>query len=180
MRRSMCGTERLEIEPLVARHAAVLYEVLRDTRIYEFMPTDPPASVEALEARYRMLEGRSSPDGSEAWLNWAVRWRDGGAYVGRLEATVRPDGTALIAYEISPREWGKGIGREACRWLVNELVVEYGVGEVRAEVDTRNLASIRLLENLGFARSGATENADWFKGATSHEYKYSWRAVRVS
>jgi len=169
------GTERLEIEPLVAAHAAALFVALRDPRVYEFIPASPPAGAEQLEARYRMLETRSSPDGSEAWLNWAVRWRDGGEYVGRLEATVRSDGTALIAYELSPECWGKGVGSEAARWLLDELAAAHGVREVRAEVDTRNLASIRLLERLGFERVGLKENADWFKGATSHEYTYRWR-----
>lgn len=171
----MQATERLEIEPLAAWHAALLFEVLQDTRMYELIPTAPPASVSALEARYRMLEGRSSPDGTEQWLNWAVRWRGGGAYLGRLEATIRQAETALIAYEVAPQHWGQGIGREACQWLVQELVEAYGVCEVRAEVDTRNLASIRLLEALGFELTARKDNADWFKGAASHEYTYCWR-----
>jgi [ribosomal protein S5]-alanine N-acetyltransferase len=170
-------TPRLQIEALDRTHAPALFEALQDPRIYTFVPTNPPASVELLEARYRMLEARTSPDGREAWLNWAVRWRDRNEYLGRIEATVREGGTASIAYEFAPGFWGKGIATEACQWLVEELVARYGVRELLAEVDTRNTPSIRLLERLGFDRVGSRENADWFKGATSHEHTYRRRAA---
>jgi RimJ/RimL family protein N-acetyltransferase len=124
-----------------------------------------------------MLESRSSPDGREAWLNWAVRARDRVAYLGRLEATVRRDGSALIAYEFDPNYWGQGFAGEACRWLLGELAMAHGVREVRAEVDTRNTASIRLLERLSFERIAYKENADSFKGAPSHELTFRLRVA---
>lgn len=180
MATSVFITSRLRIEALDRRHAPALFEVLQNPQIYTFVPTNPPATVELLEARYRTLEARSSPDCREAWLNWAVRWRDRDEYLGRIEATVREDRTALIAYEFAPQFWGKGVASEACRWLVDELVASLGVREVVAEVDTRNAPSIRLLERLGFERVGLKENADWFKDATSHEYTYRWRSCGVA
>ncbi|HYO94278.1 MAG TPA: GNAT family protein [Polyangiaceae bacterium] len=36
----------------------------------------------------------------------------------------------------------------------------------------RNLASIKLAEKLGFSRMGLKRDADYFKGSTSHEYRY--------
>jgi len=46
------------------------------------------------------------------------------------------------------------------------------VREVRALLDTRNDASSRLLERLGFQRVQLIKNADDFKGAPSDEYEY--------
>lgn len=172
---SAIETARLRLEPLVRQHAALLFPHLQDERIYQFIPQDPPPSVEALELRYGRLEERSSPDGQEAWLNWAVRLRTEPHYIGRLEATVGRNRTALIAYELAPAFWGRGYATEACAWLLRELTGTVGVDEVRAQVDTRNRASIRLLERLGFVKLGFTANADWFKGAASDEYSYRWR-----
>jgi len=51
------------------------------------------------------------------------------------------------------------------------------VYSARAYVDTRNKASIRLLERLGFERVDATKDADFFKGESSDEYVYH-RSIR--
>ena len=71
-------TERLLLEPLMPEHAALLFEDLADERLYRFIPTDTPESAEALERRYRKLSSRRSPDGSEVWLNFAMRLREEG------------------------------------------------------------------------------------------------------
>ena len=63
---------RIRLEPLVLDHALEMFVVLSDPAIYEF-ENDPPRSLEWLRYRYSLLEKRTSPDGREKWLNWAVR-----------------------------------------------------------------------------------------------------------
>src|SRR5579872_4594279 len=58
-------TQRLILEPLVERHADVLFEGLSDARLYEFTDDKPPANLSTLRARFHRLESRHSPDGSE-------------------------------------------------------------------------------------------------------------------
>jgi len=41
-----------------------------------------------------------------------------------------------------------------------------------ALIDTRNAASIALVERLHFSRVARVENADYFGGCASHEYRY--------
>jgi hypothetical protein len=66
---------RLTLEPIQGRHSELLFDVLQDTSIYTYIPTEPPTSKAALRARYEWLAQRQSPDGSEVWLNWAIRLR---------------------------------------------------------------------------------------------------------
>ncbi len=165
-------TERLLLEPLRGDHASELFELLSDERLYRHIPQDPPATLDALAARYRRLESRQSPSGDESWLNWAVRSKSAGVCMGRVEVTVRPDGRAILAYEIGPAFWRRGIATESCRRVIRALFEEAGVTEVVAEVDTRNMPSIRLLERLGFERGGFRPNADFFKGRASDEWSY--------
>ena len=66
----------------------------------------------------------------------------------------------------------RGFAAEACRRLLEHLVDDYQVGVVAAEIDTRNTASIALVESLGFERVGIQKGADHFKGSTSDEYRY--------
>jgi [ribosomal protein S5]-alanine N-acetyltransferase len=165
-------TPRLLLEPILPAHASKLYERMQDERLYRFIPQDPPDTLQALEDRYGFLSGRRSPDGREAWLNWAVRERGSGEYAGTLETTVYDKGTAIIAYMVFVPYQRRGIAAEACGRLLEHLFEDYRVGMVAAEIDTRNAASIALVENLGLERVGFQKDADHFKGSTSDEYRY--------
>jgi [ribosomal protein S5]-alanine N-acetyltransferase len=165
-------TERLFLEPILPAHAPVMYKRMQEEQLYRFIPQDPPDTPRALEDRYDFLSARRSPDGREAWLNWAVRERSSGEYAGTLEATVYDKGTAIIAYMVFVPYQRRGIAAEACGRLLQHLFEDYRVGMVAAEIDTRNVASIALVENLGFERVGFQKDADHFKGSTSDEYRY--------
>lgn len=165
-------TERLDLEPLRAAHAAELFGPLSDERLYSFIPHDPPATLAALTARYERLETRRSAKEDEWWLNWVVRSKSDGRCMGRIEVTIRQDASAYLAYEIGPAFWRQGIATEACRRVIRALFEAGGVTEIVAEVDTRNRPSIRLLERLGFQRGGFRPNADFFKGRASDEWTY--------
>jgi [ribosomal protein S5]-alanine N-acetyltransferase len=163
------------LEPLVVAHAGALYEGLRDERLYRFIPQDPPESPLALEARYRVLSRRRSPDGREAWLNWAVRVRGSDAYAGVLEASVGQDLSSTIAYMTFAAYQRRGFAAEGCERVIRLLFEGYGVRFVEAEIDTRNTASVALVESLGFERTATRFGADHFKGSPSDEYRYELR-----
>lgn len=171
-------TPRLLLEPLLPAHAPGLYEHLQDERLYRFIPQDPPASARALEDRYRLLSSRRSPDGREAWLNWALLERSSGDYAGTLEATVSKDWSATIAYTVFVPYQRRGIAAEACGRLLEHLFEVYRVGVVAAEIDTRNVASVALVESLGFRRVAFEKDVDHFKGSSSDEYRYEIREGR--
>lgn len=162
-------TDRLSIRPLVVSDADELFESLSDSRLYEFIPQDPP-TLEALQTRYAKLQTRLSPDGTEHWLNWVMR--AGAQPIGTLEATVLPDHSAFIAYMVFTHHQRQGYASEGCRWLIEHLREAYGVTSVKASVDTRNVASIRLLESLGFEKAKLVANADFFKGTSSDEFLF--------
>jgi [ribosomal protein S5]-alanine N-acetyltransferase len=169
------SSARLAFERLTADHAPLLLDSLRDERIYEFLPFDAPASLDELRATYTRWSTQRSADGSETWLNWALRDRKSDGYVGTVQATLHNDRSATIAYIIFPRCWRSGFGREAVRELVRFLFAACKVTCVRAHIDSRNTASRRLVESLRFSREGLTKNADHFKGSASDECHFVLR-----
>jgi len=166
-------TERLRLEPLRATHAPEMFAFLSDSRLYEFIPRDPPSDLASLVERFQRLETRRSPKGDEIWLNWVVRSKANNQCLGRVEVTLRQDASAYLAYEIEVASWGHGFATEACGRVIEALFGEFGVTRIVAEVDTRNIASIRLLERLGFQRGALRKNADFFKGSSSDEFTYA-------
>jgi RimJ/RimL family protein N-acetyltransferase len=165
-------TDRLILEPLRRRHAQHLFPALSDTRIYTFIPQDPPTSLLALENRYQQLESRKSPAGDETWLNWAIRLKQPDKYIGTVQATILSDHSSLLAYELSTDFQGNGYATESCARVIESLFADYETVEIVAEVDTRNAASCRLLERLSFERVLTRVGADFFKGEKSDEYTY--------
>lgn len=171
-------TQRLLLEPLKQHHASLLYPILQDPQIYGYVSQNPPISLEILQQRYQKLERRLSPTHDEAWLNWAVCLKSSRQFIGRVEASISPKGSAYFAYMFGSQFWNSGYATEASRQVLQVLVDDYKVAEFIAQVDTRNQASIRLLERLSFEQVEHQTAVDFFKGSFSDEYTY--RRVAVS
>jgi RimJ/RimL family protein N-acetyltransferase len=165
-------TMRLALEPLRSEHAASVFTALQDLRLYTYIPDDPPASIAALQDRYRRWERRASPEGRESWLNWSARLRETNEWVGTFQATITADRQALLAYMIFSPYQRQGLAREGCQRVIERLADEYGVQVIAAEIDTRNAGSIALVSSLGFRLVSTTYGADTFKGVTSDEYRF--------
>ncbi|HWZ71149.1 MAG TPA: GNAT family N-acetyltransferase [Casimicrobiaceae bacterium] len=150
-------TRRLSLEPQTIEHSAEMFALLADPSIYEF-ENEPPPSQDWLTKRFQMLESRRSPDGTEQWLNWILRLRASGRLLGYVQATVRPNSQALIAYQINSAFWGQGFGQEAVGAMIHELGKTYHVAIAIAVFKKSNFRSRKLLRRLGF-RPASEESA---------------------
>jgi [ribosomal protein S5]-alanine N-acetyltransferase len=178
-------TTKLRLEPICEDHAALLFVPLGDAQLYALIPETPPKSEEALAKRYAFLALGKSPDGKEHWLNWAIFNRGDGRPVGTFQATVRDDAASDIAYIVFKAHWRQGIAQEAGKAVIGYIFNRYRTPLIAANMDTRNTASIKLVETLGLKRVAFIPNADTFKGMTSDEYRYElarsqWSARRMA
>lgn len=173
--REAIETTRLTLEPIRPDHAEELFALLQDPTLYTYIPQEPPVSVAALRVRFERLAAGRSPDGTQIWLNWVARFTADSSVVGVYQATVYPDRTAAIAYLTFAGHQGRGVASEASAEVIRHLGARFGVRVVGADIDTRNRASIALIERLGFKRIRTTKDADVFKGATSDEFRYELR-----
>jgi [ribosomal protein S5]-alanine N-acetyltransferase len=177
-------TVNLRLEPIRKGHAVLLFAPLSDAQLYALMPEEPPKSLEALQKRYAFLQTGKSPDGKEHWLNWTIFDRRTGTPVGIFQATVRDDTPSDIAYIVFKAHWRQGIAREAGAGVIDHVFARYATPMLAANMDTRNVASIKLVEGLGFKRVAFIPDADAFKGLASDEYRYemtreNWQARRA-
>jgi ribosomal-protein-alanine N-acetyltransferase len=144
-------TARLRLDVLEPHHAELLFAGLRDEQLYEFCEDEPPESVASLAARYARLATQCSPDGSEIWLNWSIWARVEARYVGFVQATVVPHGSAPIAYRLVRDAWGKGYAREAATAMLAHVRIVWNVSEFIATVDARNKRSIATRPSVSAA-----------------------------
>ena len=114
----------------------------------------PPQTLE--QVRIRLQRMRDDMDRGEAafWVmtdpgaDWAL------AYLGffRWDA---PHQTAELGYVVSPSRWGQGLMREVLPVLVRHGFEVLGLHRMEARIDPGNVASIKLVERLGFRPEGA-------------------------
>lgn len=163
-------TARLTYEPLRAEHAAMLFPLLADPRLYTYVPDEARATVALLAERFGELERGAPAEAGESWLNWVLLRHDDDVAIGTLQATVEQGGRAWIGYLLTPSAWGQGFATEACMWLVAELARHWRVREILASVDARNVKSIAVLERAGFTR--VTICAAELRGEATTDFRY--------
>ena len=154
-------TERLDLEPLTADHAAELAPVLDDPALHEFIGGAPlPAA--ALARRYARLAARRSPDGHQLWGNWVMRVRDTGNAVGTVQVTMPahgPDaGPAEVAWVVGVQAQGRGYAKEAARSLVARL--QAAGWTVVAHIHPGHLASQGVARATGLSPTGDVHDGE--------------------
>ena len=142
------------LEPRTAGHAEVLFAVLAEPALYEFIEEDPPVSVELLRRKFARSESRRSPDGSEHWLNWVVRDETLNV-AGYVQATVAADLQTHIAYLFGSAFQGRGIASAAVAQMLVSVAAEFGVTTFFVVAERRNSRSVRLARRLGFVEVSA-------------------------
>ena len=151
-------TPRLQLSPMLASHAKVMYPILSDRHLNFFTRDEPPESESALEERYRYLEGRKSPDELQLWLNWIVALQNGNTAIGYIQATVSKT-HAEIAWVIGLDWQGKGYASEAASALVVWLR-ENKVDDIQCCIHPEHVASQTVAANCGLKKSDLFDDGE--------------------
>lgn len=165
-------TMRLILEPITEIHSQALWELYGDPKLHDFVPYQP-IPIEKQQERCARWATRRSSDGSELWLNWAGMDRTSKKIVAHFQVGVKSDGVASLGYLVSREFQGKGIATEGLESVFSYLQNNLDVREIKAWTDTRNIASHQLARKLGMTQIEFIKDADFFKGAPSHEYVFS-------
>lgn len=146
-------TERLQLRPFTEADADALFALHSNANVLRFWDAPPwtePARAERFLATCRQMVD----DGTGARL--AFDRLSDGAFLGwcslaKWNPTFR---SASMGYCLGEAAWGQGYATEAARAVLTWGFETLDLNRVQAEVDTRNAASARVLEKLGFVREG--------------------------
>lgn len=81
--------------------------------------------------------------------------------------------TAEIAYDFSPRYWGRGLATVACNTITTWSFEEYGFLRVQATVLQMNARSKRVIERCGFSYEGVLRSFRLVRGTPKDFDLYS-------
>lgn len=147
-------TERLSLRPLRIGDADALHPVYSDVAAQVYGARPATATLE--ETRERVAQSVADPH----WRSWAIRLKGDDLPVGTIACYEKRQGKVTeIGYMLNRAVWGRGIATEAVAALVDLLFAE-GQRRVFADTDPDNIASIRVVERLGFTLE-ARLRAEW-------------------
>jgi ribosomal-protein-alanine N-acetyltransferase len=166
------ATARLRLEPLDGRHAAPLFDGLRDPAIYEWISLQPSPDLAHLQARWARVAQRPVSGVDVLDFGWAVQRIADGAWIGKMDAEVTLRGVATnFGYAFVPAYWGRGYATEAVSAL-SEHLRRHGVTEQHATVTVGNEASCKVLERAGFVRERVLADNDTLRGMLVDDFEY--------
>ena len=146
-------TARLRLRPFADADADALFALHSDASVLRYWDSPPwvePARAERFLATCRQM----ADEGTGARL--ALDRAADGAFVGWITLSDwNPDfRSASLGYCLTEAAWGHGYATEAARAVLQWAFDTLDLNRVQAETDTRNVASARVLEKVGFMREG--------------------------
>lgn len=175
-------TFRLRLRPVADTDAGELVALHTNATVLRYWDAPPwrePGRAERFIATSRQM----AEDGTGARL--AIERTADAAFLGwctlsRWNPTYR---SAALGYCLHDTAWGQGYATEAARALLQWAFGSLDLNRVQAETDTRNAASARVLEKLGFAREGTLREDCVVDGEVSDSWVYGllrreWRPGR--
>jgi len=164
-------TTRLRMRPFTSADADALFALHSSAYVLRYWDA-PPWSERARAERFIAACERLAEEGTGARL--AMDRVSDKAFIGWCGLTrLNPDyRSASMGYCLDDAAWGHGYATEAGRALLQWAFDTLDLNRVQAETDTRNAASARVLEKLGFVREGTLREDCVVNGEVSDSWVY--------
>lgn len=164
-------TDRLRLRPFTEDDADALYELHSSASVLRYWDS-PPWTERERAGRFIETCRRMAEEGSGA--RPAIERVSDGAFLGwcglvRWNPVYR---SASLGYCLGEAAWGDGYASEAAGALLRWAFDTLDLNRVQAETDTRNAASARVLEKLGFLREGTLREDCVVAGDVSDSWVY--------
>ena len=164
-------TARLRLRPFGDADASALFALHSSAHVLRYWDA-PPWSERARAERFISACQQMAEEGTGTRL--AVDRGSDGTFIGwcsltRWNADYR---SAAMGYCFDDAVWGHGYATEAARALLQWAFDTLDLNRVQAETDTRNAASARVLEKLGFVWDGTLREDCVVNGEVSDSWVY--------
>lgn len=144
----------LETPRVLLRHQVIgdldaLWELYRDPEVTKYIPDAPKTRAEAREELEWFLHGH--PRRPELGL-WATILKENREFIGRsglLPWTIEGREEVEVAYAIAREYWGRGLGTEIARGILQYGFEKLGLRRLISLIDPDNAASQKVAQKIG-------------------------------
>ena len=164
-------TARLRLRPFTDADADSLFALHSSTRVMRYWDS-PPWNERSRSERFIAICRKVADEGSGVRV--AIDRASDGAFVGwcALSAWDEVHRSASLGYCLDDAVWGHGYATEAAHALLQWAFDTLDLNRVQAETDTRNVASARVLEKIGFVHEGTLREECIVNGEVSDTWVF--------
>jgi RimJ/RimL family protein N-acetyltransferase len=161
------ATERLRLRQFKTSDLEALLAYRNDPEVSRYQGWGSSYSSEQASEFIAQMSSREA--GQIGWTQLAVQLKSSGATIGdvALNTLEFEPRSAMIGYTLAREHWSQGYAFEAVTAVLKHCFEYLNMHRVRANCDTRNESSWRLLEKIGFRREAHFiesyfEHESWF------------------
>ena len=176
-------TARFLLRPFTEADTNAIFALQSNPRVLRYWDA-PPWRERAQAERFIVRCKQMEQEGSGARL--AIERTADAMFIGwcvlmNWDAAYR---SAMLGYCLDEPAWGQGFATEAAGTLLQWAFNTLDLNRVQSEADTRNAASDRVLEKLGFLREGTLRENCIVDGEVSDSWVYGllrrqWKPQQV-
>ena len=157
-------TERLVLRAVRPSDLSAIFAIFSDEAVTQHYGLETFTAVE--EAAQRIAAIRQNYQKRRS-LRWAITRHEDDTLIGSVGLmNVRPRFfNAAVGYELAPAFWRQGVMTEALTAVIEFGFLVMALNRIEAFVVPENVASIRLLEKLGFVDEGLMREYGYWRHA---------------
>jgi [ribosomal protein S5]-alanine N-acetyltransferase len=143
---------RLRLRPYLDSDSTALFALYGDPKVTRYW--SHPAWTDPAQAHLYLSLRKDEP--TTAVHAWAIADKQSNTLIGALTffSISGPHARAEVGYSLMSHWQGKGLGTEALSTALQYGFETLNLYRIEADVDPRNIGSVKLLEKLKFQREG--------------------------
>lgn len=155
--------ERVLLRPITADDADDLYEIFSDKQVMKYYDRLPLKSREEADELAKMFIDCLA---DRKMLRWGIEEKSSGKLIGTCGffCISETNKKAEVGYELRRDRWGTGIMSEAVEAIMKFIFTKTDINRVEAFVEIPNVASMKLLDKLGFVNEGTLRQYERCRG----------------
>ena len=146
-------TKSLRLRALTQEDTDDMHAICSDSITMEYWGTAPTGNIE--ETRQLVLRDLKAAAAGQAMF-WAIELKGTGRVIGKCTLWQYSENNlrAEVGYVLNREYWRGGLMTQALSAMIDYAFSTLGLHRLEADTDDNNLASLALLEKLGFQREG--------------------------
>lgn len=147
MKSPVIHTERLLLRRVRMDDLDAFHAIMSNAAAMRYWSTLPHAGIDVTRPWLEAMIARTEAGGEQFVIEHE------GRVIGDVGAGRLPD----FGFIIHPDYWGRGFASEAAAAAITYIFAHTNSGQLNADVDPRNAASLAVLTKLGFVETGRAE-----------------------
>jgi len=157
------NTKMLKLREIRQEDSESIYKLLSNLEVIKYDTFEPFTNIKQAED---MINWFSEAFKRKQAIFWGISLKNNSEIIGFCKCEIEiPKVRADFGYDLNPKYWNKGIMTEALSAIMKFTFSTLDINRIEASVSTENIASIKVLEKLGFIKEGILRERSYWRGS---------------